>query len=516
MNYETHAVARKNDFVPVTLRSGSRIYQQIDEMGTKGDMAAIMPWGGYYLSSSFIEPVPNNNYLWAINPFEFFRQALRLPSRPVPDITTENARRLMFVQIDGDGFANKSMVAQGGFVSEILEHEILEHYALPTTVSIIQGEIAANGLHPELSQRLEKIARRIFSLPHVEIASHTYSHPFNWQSAARHNYRKKHLNPYTLPIPNYHFNIHTEVKGSIDYINQHLAPAGKQCKMFLWSGEGDVPEEALRILADLHIANLNPGMLITRYNPSLTRISAMGINEGPFYQVFAPIGNDDETIAHSSVFYSLIGLIDALKLTETPIRLKPIDLYYHFYSASQLGGLKSLRQVYDWALSQHVMNIYASDYYQKVVDFNQLAIAEVDDGWLFETNDALRELRIPQSMGYPDLERSEHVIGYSAYQGNYYVHLGPGGEALLYLKTQPPTLPYLLESNARVTHFERKPHGIDFSLDGYLDVEVTFDNMASCSLWQHAKAIRPTASVQAKKTYRFKRGMSHELSIQCS
>jgi hypothetical protein len=44
---------------------------------------------------------------------------------------------------------------------------------------VIEAEVAPHGLHPQLSPRLEAIARQMFRLPHVEIASHT-AHPFVW------------------------------------------------------------------------------------------------------------------------------------------------------------------------------------------------------------------------------------------------------------------------------------------------------------------------------------------------
>lgn len=514
LGYEIVPRPKRKDFLPLKVHDGQSLLTVMDEVGTESDVAAITTWGGYYISPDFLIPLIGANYRWTINPFKFFKQALRLPELPTPDTTTENGRRLMFVHIDGDGFANRGEWYKGPFVGEILRNEFFEYYAIPTTVSVIQGEISKNGLHPNISPQLEKIARQIFALPYVEIASHTFSHPYNWRAAA--DYKGKLPNPYTLPIPNYHFNLYNEINGSVDYINKNLAPAGKKCNMFLWSGEGDVPEKALQLVHLLGLGNLNPGTIITKYNQSMSRVSALGINEGPYYQVFAPIGNDDETIAHSRIFYSLIAIIEALKLTEEPVRLKPIDIYYHFYSVSQKGGIKALHAVYDWALKQAVMNIYASDYYNKIVDFNQLAIAKKEGGWWFETNDELRELRLPITMGYPDLTRSQNIIGYSTYHKVHYVHLGPGGEAMLWMSKNPPTLPFLIDANTRVTRFTRTNKGIDFALDGYLPAKFRFANMQNCALWRGKKEISPRSQQDNQNYYEFKKGTKYELSIRCN
>ena len=514
MGYEIAPRTQRDAFFPLTIIKGQLLYQLIDELGTKADTAAIMPWGGYYISNSFLVPLIENNYRWAINPFIFFKTALRLPDMPIPDTTTENGNRLMFVHIDGDGFANHSNQLNGMFVGEVLQHEILERYKIPTTVSIIQGEIAANGLHPDFSSQLEAIAKSIFKLPYVEIASHTYSHPFNWNSAL--NYHGVKPNPYILPIPNYKFDLYTEVVGSVNYINQHLAPPNKFCKMFLWSGEGDIPQEALKLTYELNVGNINPGTIITKYNNSLTGVSALGIDEGPYFQVFAPIGNDDETISHTNIFYSLIGIIDALKLTDQPQRLKPIDIYYHFYSMAQQGGVKALRLIYEWALSQDVMNIYASDYYKKVIDFNQLVIQNQHDGWLIKTKDELRELRILQTMGYPDLEKSMNVIGYSTYNDSRYIHLNAGGEAFIRLTPNAPTLPYLQNANTRIASFKRNKQRVEFKFQPIEKLKFTLANMQHCELWHGTQMILAKLQTYSTKSYEFTQGPTDELFVQCN
>ena len=45
---------------------------------------------------------------WIIDPFAFLQQALALPALPLPDTTTENGRRLMFIHIDGDGYPSRA------------------------------------------------------------------------------------------------------------------------------------------------------------------------------------------------------------------------------------------------------------------------------------------------------------------------------------------------------------------------------------------------------------------------
>jgi len=522
LNYEISPIAGLQDFMPLTLsdftpislNKGTSLLRVSDEVGNQSDIAAITPWGGYFLTLNFLVPTTGGNYKWSINPFKFFKEALRLPDMPIPDTTTENGRRLMFAHIDGDGFANKGEWYKGPFVGEVIQKDILERYSIPTTVSIIQGEIASNGIHPNLTADLEKIAKQIFALPYVEIASHTYSHPYNWQDAAK--YKGSKPNPYSIPIPNYRFDLNTEIVGSVNYINTTLAPPEKKCKVFLWSGEGDVPEKALELTYQLGLRNLNPGLIISKYNNSMSRVSSLGLNKGPYYQVFAPIGNDYEAESHTErFFYSLIDVIDAFKLTENPQRLKPIDIYYHFFTAGQIGGVKALQEVYEWALAQPVMNIYASDYVDKVTDFNSLLIAKQSDGWVVKTNDNLRELRMPTTAGYPDLINSVNVVGYNTYNNEHYIHLGPGGDAVIRLTTSQPQVPFLVEANARISRFVRNKNQIDFSLEGYLPPKFTLANMQNCTLWDEKEAITSAIQKDGQQSYDIKQGSKNDFTIKC-
>src|SRR5215210_7361583 len=162
---------------------------------------------------------------------------------PVPDATTENGRRLMLVHIDGDGFVNRAEFPGTPYAGEILLRDVLQKYRIPHSVSVIQGEVAANGLYPKEAPQLEAIARKIFALPHVEIASHTFTHPFRWspQSAT--------ADPlsYHLEVPNYTFNLDSEIGGSVKYIDSRLAPAGKRTRLLFWTGDTNPGREAVAL-----------------------------------------------------------------------------------------------------------------------------------------------------------------------------------------------------------------------------------------------------------------------------
>src|SRR5690606_24183172 len=136
-------------------------------------------------------------------------------------------------------FASEAEMPGGGYSGEILLREIFDHYRLPMTMSIVEGEVAQSGLYPEQAPRLEAIAREIFARPYVEVASHTYSHPFEWgRTVSADPYASD--EPFHLPIPGYHIDLKREIGGSIDYINQRLSP-DKPVSIVLWPGDCIAP-----------------------------------------------------------------------------------------------------------------------------------------------------------------------------------------------------------------------------------------------------------------------------------
>ncbi len=167
----------------------------------------------------------NNTETWAIDPFRLIEETLDLPKIPAADATTESGRRILTSHIDGDGFPSKAWFPGKPYTAEVLLKHVFKKYPLPQTVSVIEGEVGKRGLYPDQSEEMEAVARKIFALPNVEIASHTFSHPFFWDLSKA--VKKKQYGDH-LPIPGYTLDYRNEIIGSVDYINNTLAPKGKK------------------------------------------------------------------------------------------------------------------------------------------------------------------------------------------------------------------------------------------------------------------------------------------------
>ncbi len=481
MGFELLPLLHSDTFFPFKLIEGATLLKLRDAGGRTSDAAAITPWGGYILSPNVLTRAFSDQSSWVIDPFRFFKDALRLPDMPVPDTTTENGVRLLFSHVDGDGFESMAEWQGGGLAADELRQKILEKYRIPVTVSVITGVLSPKGLYPSRSVQLEKAARSIFALPWVEAASHSFSHPFLWkpdQPTSETEVETWH----NLKIPGYVFNLKAEIPDSIKYINENLMPPGKTARIFLWTGNSVPGEDAIRLAYETGNLNINGGdTTINDSKPSLTRVAPLGISRNGWFQVFAANQNENVyTNLWSNTFYGYRRVLETFRLTDRPRRLKPVDIYYHFYSLTKEASLKALQTVHNWAISQKLFSIHTSEYIDKVLDFNRTVVARDGLKWLVRNNGDLREFRISKGSGFPDLALDNKIAGFSDYNESRYIHIKPGGEARIELSEKPPAIPYLAESGAVLESFERSGRNLELVLKGYTPFRVELGNTSGC------------------------------------
>ncbi|MDF1797163.1 MAG: endo alpha-1,4 polygalactosaminidase [Coxiellaceae bacterium] len=484
-----------------------------DKNEVKSEMVAYTPWGGYALSPFVVHEISEKQTYWILQPFEFLRKALQLKYIPVADLTTKNGLRMLMVHIDGDGWATKSAWYRGPIAAKSLLDKVLLKYKIPTTTSVIEGEVSPKGVYPKFSKQSMHVAREIFKLPWVEIATHTYTHPFMWRQLAHDKVGKG----YNLQIPGYRYSPEREITGSMDFINRELAPKDKHCKVILWSGDTNPDQAALKVAYGDHLLNMNGGdTLITERNKTLTAIAPIGILKGKYLQIYAPNQNENVyTNDWTGPFYGYRRAIETFQLTESPHRYKPIDIYYHTYSASKKASVRALYQVYDWALSQQTNKVYSSEYIKRAMAFYHLSLAKHGDQWLIRHMGSLKELRAPQAWGYPDVN-DQDVLGFDHYDQQSYIHLSDDAQAKLSFSGHKPVAPYIVSVNGSVKNFKRKANEMLFDLSANESLQLVIEGK-NCKLFENDKLVVPSKANQSGRLqYAFKRRAVNALTAQCA
>lgn len=500
------------DFIPLNVKDGTPLLTlKMDD--AQQVAAAITPWGGYVMAPYALVTLPSNEEVrWSIDPFAFLRAALHLPDLPIPDVSTESGRRTLLVHMDGDGFVSRSALPGNHLAGQEILNRVVKKYPIPMAMSVIEAEISPRGLHPQLSPQAEAIARDIFKTDHVEIASHSYSHPFNWRKAES----DASSDNYNLPVPGYSFDLGREIKGSINYIETRLAPPGKKVKLFLWTGDCIPGRDALERTQQAGVMNMNGGDTVaTRSSPTVTQVEGLGIERNGLFQVFAPNQNENVyTNTWLGPFYGFERVIETFEFTERPRRLKPINIYFHTYIATKVAGMRSLDKVFAYALAQEVNPVFASDYARKVQDFAQVSVARTATGWRIRGTDNVRTLRIPNTMGLPQIDASTAVGGFKREGDVTYVHLA-ADEAELTLGPTESTTVRLVSANARVQSVKKVTSGYRWNLLGQVPLTFTLAHPKNCTVTAEGQLIKPWRSVGGQNYYKLSSHAARPIEATC-
>lgn len=489
---------------------------------------------GYAL---YADESENNSYrAWYLNPFEFFRKAFALEDQPIPDTTTLVGNRLYYSHIDGDGWNNITQLEaykkKETLCSEVLLQKVFLPYPdLPVSV----GPIAAD-LDPlwEGTPKSTHVARQILKLPHIEVASHTYSHPFSWEFFKDKNNKQKEIKffPYypsgytwtskkkqsgvwgvitnnvdkifkgkgrkktpeglkiggVYDVPrgfaHFPFKLKKEIQGSCDYITSY-APAAKKTEIILWSGDTSPFPKALELAVKAGVQNMNGGD--TRFDEeknSYAFVSPKGkyvtspYSGKKLWQVYTSSANETiYTRTWRERFYSYRKLVDTFENTESPIRINPLNIYYHTYIGEKEASLQALIDNLEYVRARPFCPISASHYAKIVQSFYKVkVIPDGGEGWIFKDRGDLQTIRFDKAvLKGVDFNRSEGVLGQRHFQGSLYVFLDPSIKSPKVVLKEiqaigaeaPEPSAYLIESHWPLRDLNVSNEAITFTSSGY-------------------------------------------------
>ncbi|TDI95134.1 MAG: DUF2194 domain-containing protein [Caldithrix sp.] len=436
------------------------------------------PHGGFAATGYvFYENPTNYEKQWRVNPFKFFEEAFGLKGQPRPDVTTLNGLRVWSSHIDGDALISRSEVKPNTYCGEIIRDEILNRYKWPVSVSVVVGEV-------ETDPKFENIARSIYQLDWVEAASHSYSHPFYWADdyEDKNEYSSRHL-----PIEGYKFNLKDEIVGSVDYINKKLLPADKKVKQFFWTGNCEPTEEAMRLCRKIKISNINGGdTVFDKAYPSYTSVAPLSVSVGGYRQVYAPNANENiYTNEWEGPFYGFKSVLQTFMNTESPVRIKPIDVYYHFYIGEKWASLNSLNEVLSKTMAMDVAPMFISDYIKMVQGFFSARVERISvNSWRIRKYGDCTTIRFDDSEEFPDLNKSVNVIGFHHYQNSLYIHLANKEEAVIVLTDSAPESTFLAQSSHRLFDWQASKESVFFRTEGFGQGQFVIANLLESAAYQ--------------------------------
>lgn len=487
--------------------------------GIRSDVVVSNPNGGLVTDGFDAELNPDALVRrWRINPFAFFRVAFATDDLPKPDTTTLAGRRVFYSHVDGDGWRSVAEVKiddqPTSTARVLLERVVKRNPGLPVTIAPIAAEIDPAWID---DAEARAVAEEILALPQVEAGSHTYSHPFQWsffkdydpelerrivtslglgrineqryesvgtslavetstesgaptapELSARYEVpRAFYIKPYDLDL---------EVQGSMDRIG---LVGGKPVAVLQWSGDTSPYEAAVAAVREAGIVNINGGD--TRFDSdyrSYGYVAPTGIPVGRERQIYASMSNENTyTDLWSARFFGYRHLLQTIDRTDLPIRVKPINVYYHTYSAEKIASLNALIAVLQNVGARELTPITTSRFARIGQGFYDTQMVSLGDRvWRIESRGALQTLRFDHaSLMAVDFSRSTGVIGERSSHGGLYVALDPSvAQPVVALTDREDLLapavaeyPYLIESPWPISQMATEGATVSATLEGF-------------------------------------------------
>jgi hypothetical protein len=237
-----------------------------------------------------------------------------------------------------------------------------------------------------------------------------------------------------------------------------------------------VPESVLEAARQAGVRNINGGD--TRFDPefdSYAWVAPLGRQAGGQRQVYSSESNEDTyTNLWNERYFGFRYLRGTLQHTETPVRIKPFNLYYHMYSGEKQASLDAVLSNLLYARSLELAPVATSQYCAIVDGFHAATITQLGPRrWRIENRDGLDTVRFDHADGERvDFAASAGVIGQRYWQGSLYVALDAAErEPIIGLAAiQRPGVfsrPYLIESRWQIRNVRATPGRCEFQAHGF-------------------------------------------------
>ena len=337
---------------------------------------------------------------WIANPYEIVKQTFDT-SYPIPDVTTVDGKRAAFIHVDGDGALSKSEVSTGHSTLRVGYEKIFSKYPYKTGVSFIAGELDKRYFGTDEAKGW---AQKILSLPHIEAASHTYTHPLEWATGKVAYTTDKNASKVkygTLTVwqnSDKSVDDKFEIEDSVKFIDS-LLPKNKKTVSLFWSGDCLPTQKDIKFVEKMGLSAINGGD--TRFDGefnSLAFVRPIGRSIDAQKQIYTAMSNENiYTELWTDKFWGFRGVLESFLNTEKPKRIKPLNLYYHHYSFEKKASFESIVKIYGYIKSKEgeLSFLYPSEYYKKAKNFYNVKIEKTEkNGYKISGATDLKEFRM--------------------------------------------------------------------------------------------------------------------------
>ncbi|MCM8543217.1 MAG: hypothetical protein NE328_23310, partial [Lentisphaeraceae bacterium] len=253
---------------------------------------------------------------------------------------------------------------------------------------------------------------------------------------------------------------------------------GKKVKLFLWTGNCNPSENALRICRENNILNLNGGEYrFDKQNPSISMVPPLLRPVGKEKQVLIGAANEMiYTNNWSRNFEGFSNVLETIKKTGYPRRLKPANLYLHFFTVEKKPSAAAVHGIIKEFLQMDLAPLFTGEYAAMAQDYSNAELRSDDKFWYWENCGSVPSLRLEGKV-YPDMLSSKGILGYyfDSKLNCTYIHLDGSGKGRTCLSSKPAESIYLKRSNTTVSTWVLEKNSLSFTAKarGRLDFQIS-------------------------------------------
>lgn len=415
---------RSSGFRDLQAPASAQVLVSVKADDTRFDSVFLANWGGLWLDPLAVQAGPQ------LQPLKVMEAWLKnRPTAPVPDIASQGGRRLLVPQVSSEGFTATTSLQGMPIAAEAMTERILSRYSLPFTVAVCEGDLKGTnpGLDSRDSLRYETAARALFSLPQVHAASATRTRPTAWENVAE---------------------MQQEIAGSMNYIHRQLLPTGRHVELMLWPQASAPSAAAVTFSLRMGVENaqpVTPALLPGRTPPP----AASTWGQANTHQALTPSPRLPGPLnAHA--------IIHAAENQNSGRWVAPLHIPLSFHDVSSETGLWEVERLLDWCVSQPLHAMSLPDHARLVRDAAQTRLFQQGEHhWIIVNAGHARTLRLPASLGVPDLDRSIGIAGYNVRGEDLYIHtLGRRRTELILTPNGSPAHLRLAGSSGSVRYLE--------------------------------------------------------------